>query len=171
MSVEAGPASWQSFWFIYTRLEACISSKTGTACSHATAAYMTLAPCLSSRTTLAEFTSSFPSCRNACTIASATCSPTCGLLTTATHVGPAPLMAHPKAPAKPHAAEPMAHVMLPHDEAGSRVDASVFVKHVRLCCTFLAFNQPQVHSFKQTHNRYPYNTRVVIRVASSRQMI
>ena len=57
------------------------------------------APCWSRRTTLAELTSSLPSCSKALTIASATVWPSCGLSTTATHVGPAPLMVHPKAPA------------------------------------------------------------------------
>ena len=58
------------------------------------------APSWSSNDTLAELTSSFPSLMKACTMASATLSPSDGELTTATHVGPAPLIVHPKAPAR-----------------------------------------------------------------------
>lgn len=59
---------------------------------------MILAPSWSSLETLAELTSNLPLLTKACTIASATRSPSDAEPTTATHVGPAPLMVHPKAP-------------------------------------------------------------------------
>jgi hypothetical protein len=51
----------------------------------------TCAPCVDSFTTAAMFTSSFPYCSNAATIASAALMPVALSLVTATHVGPAPL--------------------------------------------------------------------------------
>ena len=62
-------------------------------------AYTNLAPSGSRRTTALLFISSLPASRNAAAMASATRAPTPGSETTATAVGPAPLMVQPYAPA------------------------------------------------------------------------